>query len=292
MESTKLPLTVDNLVDFLNRQPYTVDQFTNDVNYPNRFKSTDFYNLSWEMMVLFFDQHHRVKVEEGNEAPIMGPPIFVNERYKLKWLENIFLIEFNTMYPNIICKLWKRGDINFNIREFGELFTFVVEHRNEIKNHTNTKDTSWLLCKYFINYTFGATMYNRFHKLAGTGRMITMGGHKNVVDYTKTVFEELAENNKHNIFYIDTDVIYLDFPSQDILTKIRSLEIPYEISMGLNGMFIEKKKYVIQHNNTVKPKGLVCTVRNGYKKDKQRLMKINKLSKILNKSNVHKPNQI
>lgn len=268
--NTNNPLTVDNIVCLLNQQPYTVEQLNNqNPNDPNRFKLSDYNNFSKTLLDYFFTDYQ--SEEFHTVISLMGAPIMINERIKMRWIEDFSSIEFYLLYPNIMIKLWERGEIKFNIHEFGILYKFLVENYKSIKKDPNLTETGRLLLKYFINFTYGATM-NRF----GTS-FIYFNGHDKISKYTKQTFEHVFEKYGDTIFYIDTDVIYLDYITPEVLSNVKSLGLPYNIGTNLNGMFVEKKKYQIQENGSLRVRGLQ-RYRSKYKLEKNR---INKLHKIL-----------
>ena len=272
--TTNNPLTIDNIVYLLNQENYTVEQLTTlSVDNPNRFKLSDYNKFAKKLLDYFFTDYVTIKMSyDGPEY--FGAPILLNERIKLKWLENFSSIEFNSLYPNIIVKLWEKGELKFNIYEFGIIFKFIVQNYKTIKKNPNLTDVSRLLIKYFINFTFGATV-NRFDT-----SFIYLNSHDKIVSYTKETFEHLMEQNTNNIFYIDTDTIYLDYITPEVLSNVKSLGVPYSIETNLNGMFLEKKRYQIQKNGDLKIRGLQGSFRSKYKLEKNR---INKLQKILHK---------
>lgn len=272
---TNNPITVDNIVYLLNQQKYTVEQLNNqNVKDPNRFKLSDYNDFSKELLNYFFIDYRKIEIKYTGPE-IFGTYIGLNEDIKMKWIENFSSIEFYMMYPNIIVKLWERGDLKFNIYEFGIIYKFLVENYKTLKKDSNITDASKLLLKYFINFTFGATQ-NRF----GIS-FISINNHEQITTYAKETLQYIMEHYKNTVFYIDTDSIYLDFITPEILSNVKPLGLPYTIQTNLNGMFIAIKKYQIQENGSLRVRGLP-RYKTKFKLEKNR---INKLQKILNKIN-------
>ena len=273
---TNNPLTVDNIVYLLNQETYTVEQIMSTVqDDPKRLRLHDYNRLVKKLLDYFFIDYDTSKTYI-TETTLMGASILINEKLKYKWLENFSCIEFYSLYPNIMSKLWKEGKANFNIYEFGVLFNFMVENSKKIKSDSILSETGKLLFKFLLNYTYGASL-NHFSR-----SFISFDKVDKVPLYTKETFNYIMENNPHNIFYIDVDEIYLDYVSPEVLSHIKLLDLPFTIENNLNGMFMEKKKCIIQKGNIIKPRGLRSSFRSKYKLEKNR---INKLQKILNKIN-------
>jgi hypothetical protein len=274
---TKNSITVDNIVYLLNQQNYTVEQLTSqNVNDLNRFRLSDYNDFSKVLLDYFFIDYKTIEIE-STKSKFFSVPILLNESIKMKWIENFSSIEFDMMYPHIIVKLWERRDIKFNIYEFGIIYKFIVENYKIIKKNPNITDVSRLLVKYFINFTYGATMNHL------KTSFIQIDDHEKIVTYSKEVLYYIMDKYKDTIFYIDVDSIYLDYIIPEVLSNIKSLGLPYTIQTNLNGMFIEKKKYQIQESGSLRVRGL-SRYRSKYKLEKNR---IDKLQKILNKINAN-----
>jgi hypothetical protein len=272
---TNNSITVDNIVYLLNQQNYTVEQLTSqNVKDPNRFKFSDYNNFAKVLLDYFFIRYKTIKLKSTTTA-FFGATVLINENIKMKWIENFSSIEFYMMYPHITVKLWEKGDIKFNIYEFGTIYKFIVENYKIIKKDPNMTDVSRLLLKYFINFTYGATMNHM------KTSFICIDDHEKIVTYSKETLYSLMDKYKDTIFYIDTDSIYLDYIIPEVLSNVKSLGLPFTIQTNLNGMFIEKKKYQIQESGSLRVRGL-SRYRSKYKLEKNR---INKLQKILNKLN-------
>lgn len=269
------PLTTDNIVYLLNQENYTVEQlmstFQDD---PNRFRLHDYNKVIKRFLDYFFIDYKSDSFEV--KLPLMGALILINEKTRYKWLEDFSTIEFNGLYQQIMTKMWREGNGRFNIYEFGVLFNFMVENSKKIKTDPKISETGRLLFKYLLNYTFGACA-NQIGK-----SLIYFDNLDKVPLYTKTTFVHIMEKNPHNIFYIDVDQIYLDYVSPEVLSCIKSLDLPFTVENNFTGMFMEKKKYIIQKGNIIKPYGLKGSFKSKYKLEKNR---INKLQRILNKIN-------
>ena len=272
----KNELTVDNIINLLNEQNYTINQLTSTfVQDPYRFRLKDFINITMIMVNYFFENYTNIKIEIPNSDRLLGSYIAINERMKLKWLKDISYIEFNSLYPNIIIKLWKENKLKFSIYEFGLIYTFLVENKNLILKNPNIKEESKLLLRVIINYLYGAS-----NNLSITNKVV-IDNLELVTLYTKETFQQLFENNKDNVAYLDTDQIFLDYVSPEIINNyIKPLGLPYIIKHNIDCMFIEKKRYIMDEFGTLKVRG-IQEYRSNYKKEKLRLKKINKIVSII-----------
>ncbi len=278
---TNNPLTIDNIVYLFNQETYTVEQIMSTIqDDPNRLRLRDYNRLVKKFLDYFFIDYDTSK-SYVIKPVLIGTTVLINEKIKYKWLENFSCIEFFSLYPNIMAKLWKDGKANFNIYEFGVMYNFFVENSKKIKSDPKMSETGKVLFRFFINYTYGASQ-NHFGN-----SFISFDGVDKVPIYTKETFQYIMENNEHNIFYLDCDEIFLDYVSPEILSCIKSLGLPFTIENNLNGMFMEKKRYMLQKGNNIKQRGLRSSFRSKYKLEKNR---INKLQKILNKINANATN--
>jgi hypothetical protein len=276
---TNNALTVDNIITVLNQQNYTVEQFTNNVNDPNRLKLNDYNKVVTDLLNYFFIDYSTKHTKYSDD--LYGSLVLINRNIKNKWLENFSLIEFKLLYPNIISKLWKENEIKFNIYEFGILYSFMVDNYENIKNHSSMTDISILLFRYIINFTFGATIPRKYNR-----SIILMSEHEKIVSYNNNIFTYIFENNQHNVFYIDCDCIYLDYLSPEIMSKINELNLPYKIENNLNGIFIQKMKFIIERDKKIKQRGLSGSFKSKYKLEKTRLKKLQKINNIINNKTI------
>ncbi len=260
----KTPLTVDIIVKLLNQQQYTIDNFdVNSIN-KNRVSLNDFNKVFSIIINYFFESYKIFNIEIIDDLEYPNN-IILNDKMKNHWHTNISKISFNNLYPNIISKLWKNNELKFNINEFAIIYSFMVENIDEIKNHKDMNEVSKLLFNFLIYYTYGAltTTLSKFY----------VDDHYQIKKYTNLLFRNFIKNYNDNIIYIDTDIIYLDFLNKNIKYELNQLEIPYEIEFGINGIFFDKKKFILDSSNTCKVKG--------YRKfkSKYQLLK-NRISKI------------
>lgn len=276
--TVKNELTIDSIVNLINQQNYSVDKFTFDTTNPNRFTISDFQRLCRILLDYHFENYTQIEVE--NDLNEFSGICLFNEKIANKWLENISVIEFNKMYPTIIIKLWKENKIHFTIYEFGIIYEFLVENYKQILKHVNITESSKLAVKTMINYLYGASasVYPLFIKASNIHL---------VSNYAKEKLTNLFYNNVNNVFYIDTDTIYLDFITPDIIQDyIKPLQIPYSIERNFDVMFIAKKRFIIDRDKSLKKHGIPI-YRSKFRFEKNRMNKIYKLMDIIRNNENH-----
>lgn len=278
--NVKNELTIDNMINILNQQNYTSEQLNkHNPNDPNRFKSSDFLKVSKNLLDFFFTDY---KEEDFDSPPdyYQGALVLINEKMKLRWMKDISYIEFTSLYPNIIIKLWKENKLKFSVFEFGIIYTFLVENRKLSLKNPNIKEESKLLWKWMINYLYGAS--SNQHKF-----FIRVSNIELVSDYTRKTFQKLFEKHTDNVAYLDIDLIFLDYVSPEIIDNyINPLGLPYTITHNIDCMFIEKKRYMIDEFRTLKVRGM-SEWRSKYKFEKLRIKKINKIVNIIRNNGNH-----
>ena len=275
-------LTIDNMINLLNEQNYTIEKLNNHhPDDPNRFKISDFNNVAMIMVNYFFKNYTDVEVQPLDKEMFLGGYIGINEKMKLKWMKDISYIEFESLYPNIIIKLWKENKLKFSIYEFGLIYTFLVQNKKLGFKNPNIKEESKLLWKIMINYLYGASN-NPYRR-----NEIVVDNVKTIPSYTRETFQKLFENHSDNVAYIDTDQIFLDFVSPEIIINyINPLGLPYTIEHNKDCMFIEKKRYMMDEFGTLKVRG-VSEWRTKFKKEKLRIKKINKIVSLIRNNENH-----
>lgn len=266
-----------------------------------------------------------VSDEENNH----GAKVMVNSKYQGKIINNILLFSFVNLYPNIINKLYQKGDLVFNNNKLGNLFEELLKiQTNEIeyfvKNSKLMKEmeinNGWskeyysstqlepirsriaielrAYKKILINYLYGILVSRNRGSFYCNDSSIIMKYYHNFINI-------ILENFKDDIVYLDTDDIYFRYSEHLNLEKfeeiLKIIDLPYgfengklcvmkkmmptghipEIDNFYNGLFIEKKKYILydNENKIIKIKGFAEYKDKHYNRALD--IKINKLYKNL-----------
>jgi hypothetical protein len=247
----KNELTVPAVIELLNQEKYSLEQLKNCAprkDELNGFKLDDWNSVITRLLDYFFEPYKIKKVKE--DFGYFGGSVLLDPRNTGYWFKDLYQITFNLLYPSVISLLNDKGKIKFNIEEFGVLYKFLVKNHKSIKNSSELTEEGKFLFKVIINYTYGAcTNYFGRGKIKAENIDI-------VPTYTKEIFELLFKENPKNILYIDTDVIYLRTLTVDILEKLDSLKVNYDVKGHIQAFFIMKKKYILVEDGVIKLKGI------------------------------------
>lgn len=128
---------------------------------------------------------------------------------------DIMTVSFSELYPRLIWLMYKNNDLTF---EFIEVYTYIVEHHDEISSKVNEK-----VYRMILNYVYG-----RNHIVLGR-----------VVSFQKIIMKEILELDMFSdIVYIDSDTVYFWTDEEyEIMNKI------IEYNEDLLVLDIDKKKY-------------------------------------------------
>ena len=270
-------LNIDNVIDILNSESNPIYDFLIS-NGHNVF----IYNKVIKIFLdYFFDDEYSVDSTIHNEEKLFGATVLLNENMIEYYMQDITRLQFISMYPNIMIKLWEDGKLNFNINEFPIIFRFLVQNCNVIKNNSKLEMQGYRLLKFLINYTFRATMIKN--------SIIQVDNINKVIKYYRDNLVNLFNDYPKNVIYIDTDIIYFDFLDNSILNKyIKPLGIPYEINNDFDGLFSKKKKYLTFKNTKITRGYKIYDSK--FKKDKERMKKLNKINNIFNEKEIQRDN--
>lgn len=168
-------------------------------------------------------QRHKNRLD-ANVTDISGF-IWINEDFRNKIFLNCKKLEWNSLYPNIIIKLYEEKIIPLEDYEARDL-KYYLENKSELRK---TDPDMYNVFKIQSNSLYGKIV-NRGYKF---GSLITQ--------YTKLYYTELIQNNP-NIFYIDVDVIY--YTGEIDYFDLLDLGVEYNISVVDSFIFSAKKRYI------------------------------------------------
>lgn len=305
-------ITVGNVVEFLNSNNYTksyLENFGIGKKQPQGFSINDYIDLCNRFVDFFFDKKtyndiEKTKIEKYvSGAPIYineekiykiiknisGAPIYINEEKRFKIIKNITQISFIKMYPNIICELYKSGEINCITDELGKLYLYVLENHNNINSDKFINSESKILLRFFENIMY--LISSNPYKYYGFDNM------EKVVSYYSVIYDEISK--LPGLIYNDVDTLFFDNSNTEIINLIDKLNIPYEIEHNIIGFFAYKMKYTILNSDGVKLNGVDVESlrRNGLYSPKyselmnafdllNKILRSDKIKKIKNKINV------
>lgn len=226
----KPTLTVENLSSLFNKEIDCFENFNKNFTLQN-------YNECVKFLLNYFFTGEILSSFYINRDNIKGGYFYSNLKFVNKFVKNCDVIEFTSLYPNIISKLQKSGDIEFSNKNFGVLYSFIVDNYIELKQNLNISKKEFL--KRFINFTFGAMCNN--------SSIVNAKNIEIVPVYTKKIFDDIKED-KNNIIRIDVDVIYLKTISIDILKKLSELNLDYT-SKNESIIFLDYRRIIVTDEN-------------------------------------------
>jgi hypothetical protein len=241
--------TLDKMLTF--EMMTKLDKVVNIYSYDDdKFRIDDWNDIIMELLKKYYGYNlvNRPYIKtNGNISGIL----LLKESYIGVIKSDITKIDFNTLYPNIIVKLFDRGDLEFNIHEFGYIFKGLLEARREVKdlsdptNHNTYKHLKMFI-NVLINFTYGCIRnYNE-------RSIISASNTNNIPTYCSDIFNHIFNEN-NTVMYIDTDEIYIDGRSEldGIIAQIDKLDLPYRVTYNNIGMFIGKKRFGMTDSNGV-----------------------------------------
>lgn len=280
-------MTIQELASFLEAQ-YT--QYYSHYNYDNRYlrfspinpenprlTMIDWVNLTTRMLNEFYPDNQFIGNFESNSLPVYGARVYLNEEFKtreqLRWVKNITKLEFNKLYPSLMVQLYESGEMTFNNTKFGELYSFIIKNYSEIRRYfynllpQNFLNVSHLL-KFYINYTYG---------VLGNGRFIECNNLGLVTEKCRNMLDSINDRYSNNVIYIDTDTIFFYKINQipDVQEYLNQFDLEYELYDGYEGIFHERKRYIIYKDGQVQLHG----VREFETRQESRLKREKRLSK-------------
>jgi len=157
-------------------------------------------------------------------------------------LQYMYEVNFPSLYPTIMLKLYDEGIMKFNNRPFGVVVTELIRHKVDIKERFTgppsedsfedyfvdkiINDNVWYLVKILINWT---------HTILGIGSKYQVTHWGMISQYTKGQFDMLIDMLPDFIHEIDVDVIRFTHYDTEHVSKIihhvlDKTGLPYEVT--------------------------------------------------------------
>ena len=231
-------LTINSIIELLIK----IDTLKPNNDF-NSLKNS-YYNY---MLNFYYDDIRTINDIKNTTSS--GGYIYVNEDNSLNWLHDVKKIEFNSLYPLTIVKLLKENKIKINIEELGLLYIFLVENKDEIikkiKPHNNKN--IYRLYKYLINSFYGLIISNDKYYVDKP---------KLITHYLSDFYNNLINNYKDDIIYIDVDMFIIKKYNNDIMNQMKFLDIPFDIVDVKKLYIINKKRYAMFSEDGVNVKNV------------------------------------
>ena len=268
----KEDLNIDNVLKILEREKYNYQS----LQYPYGMTISTYNTIIKTLLDNFFNYKIN-KLEIDDELysfPNVGGKVYTIEDNI--YIENSYRINFKSIYPYVLIKLWKKGKIKFNINEFGVLYSFLVNNYKNVKK-LNINENIIVLWKTLINYTYANLLYIP----TSSNVFIDCDYPHLVAEHTTNFFDKLIKKYSDIVLYIDTCTMFLDFITKDLLDDIKKFNIPFTVDKDLSFFIIKKKKIIVIENNKVTHRGFK-EYKSNYELEKSRFIKLKKLKQYEN----------
>jgi len=259
-------ISLDRFVEILTNEANNLP--TEKFDYPSgskKFNSNDWYDIIFKLLTEFYPDNKYLIYLKKEETDLTGGKCWLNPIFKEKYVSNLTLIEFESLYPNIICLLYKERKLIFNNDKIGDLYCDLVALRPEIKKlqlkiAESGQDVSIiekinLLMKLLINYFYGVLSISdeKLSKYNYTNPLFYCNDFGKINKYIRCLLDTIIEGFENHIAYIDTDEIFIydDGVINDIEEIISYSNLPYDKEIGLEGYFTEKKHFMIFKNKKI-----------------------------------------
>jgi DNA polymerase elongation subunit (family B) len=168
---------------------------------------------------------------------------YINPLIKDVPLKNVMQLNFNSLYPNIICGLVEAGfhkDSKESVKKSLEGFKDNFEYFDSNKRNLKLNEPE----KYKELKTSINSFYGKLGFLSNANMAPNYPGF--VTEYMRYYYDDLLKRNQNIILHIDTDTV---FYAGEI--DLLGFNVPYDIESIDYIMFSEKKKYVMLKSEIV-----------------------------------------
>lgn len=200
---------------------------------------TDFL-IKTQKVYEFFECDFKLKPSKIGSKDFYGGKVWINEDYVNSPISNLEVITFNMVYPKLITKI-----VETNLENFNEVYSKLIEIYCLDKN---------IELKKYINMTYGC--------LQNPECMIYSKNIQLVPNKLNNMLSHILSEFKGHIIYIDTDQIFFrNFDEirerfEKYFNNINKYDLTYFSEKSKFGLFIAKKKYIIEENGNIKIKGM------------------------------------
>lgn len=217
----------------------------------------------WDLTTLIFDKlfsdyfFSTDKIAQDDielkTSSVMGAFIKMNDKFSHTWFKNATMIEFNSIYPNIILSIMNKKQnegIKFNMSNFHRIFATMMNERKRVKemmNDTNidTFKNVYAFIKIWINMTYGILHTDKSYLRCNEN----IGLLVNARAYN--LLRNIYNDFEGHILYIDTDFVIFRYFNEVSNRFKKFMEHPLYSDIPWNeekvSFYIEKlKKYICQ----------------------------------------------
>ena len=185
------------------------------------------------------NKHYKDKLVLVDDKYLQGGFCWINNDIRGQLLKDVNILEYNILYPFIIIGLYDAGFIDVSEKDNIDRIRYFNNNRDMIK-----RDPS----KYIDERTFSNRYYGKLvQKYPKQSELVTQ--------YMRHFWNDILEDNKDNIYYIDTHMVFY----KGDLNITHDLGIPYTIK-NIQYLYMEaKKRYTYLQDNRIVTKGYYTT---------------------------------
>lgn len=207
-------------------------------NMADWYNMINWYNMFNSLKSIFEDYYIIKDNDEFNPIDshtYEGGFVYLNNKYKEKYIKDVYEIVLKSPYPRRIDELFISG------KKCSDKYLPYIFH--VVLNHV---DSSINGRKFFINYTFG---------ILSSGRLkVDFDVRKEVAGYYNDIWKSI---DKRKYYYVDTDSIFLKEDNVDYVMSELEKHGLQCLSYKVGDMvFSNKKRYLTINGRDVKLRGL------------------------------------
>jgi hypothetical protein len=179
---------------------------------------------------------------------IVGPSgiLEINPETKGKIIESVYEVSFNSLYANLLVKLYEEDIFENNGIDIDKKIISEVKRFFTLKKSSLRTDEQ-------LDYTHTKAWVNSLY--SNELRMFTPMIFELYRQYMRKFWNDFIQANKFNWLYVDTDTAFISGKLYTEPGFIRSIGIDFNITHHELFYLESPKKYVITDNNNIKIKG-------------------------------------
>jgi len=182
------------------------------------FKTISWYEVIIPILGEIYPDNKHQDIGRNIEERIYGGKVWLNPKYKNKFVEDILHFNFTRLFPEVIWNLYRKGDIKFNNNRIGDLLgdllnitvkdiEYYVKNRAGIKIAFNYKEP---IINEKSQISFNGSAEPIFNTISNTNENYLTDVQNKIIQEIKmfkkiviNYFYGLISNPKNEIFYCD-----------------------------------------------------------------------------------------
>ena len=258
--------TSHQILEHLTQQLVSIKNYHSTLSCDEIFKKDlTFKNISWYEIIIpilseRYPSNKHINIGRNIGEKIYGGKVWLNHRFRDKFVEDILHFNFERLFPEVIWNLYHKGDLKFNNTQIGDLFGDLLNITNKdielyVDNRAGLRSDQPFNKKTREEYnydvdnrqnkiineikTFKTIIINRFYGLLSNPKneVFYCEDFNIIPKYCHNLLNVILEEFKNDIVYLDTDSIYFRYSSSLDLKKLKKIlelsELPYTFENGI-----------------------------------------------------------